>query len=149
MERRDGLDRSALLAQSKIPYPKSLRMLIVLHRLVQVFLKFTHLVGNEAKRVMKREPLDVLRVFLQIAAQAVQFRKHLFGFDRHGVTISNSRDATRRNTPTHWPNLPMRHIITAHGAVAQLGERLNRIQEVESSSLFCSTFVRNNRKAEA
>ena len=31
------------------------------------------------------------------------------------------------------------------GAVAQLGERLNRIQEVESSILFCST----ERKAEA
>jgi hypothetical protein len=77
------------------------RMLVVLHGFIQVFLKFAHLVGDEAKRVVERKPLDVLRVFLQVVPQAIKLRKHFFNFDRHWISPLEQMKDVRIDLPRH------------------------------------------------
>jgi hypothetical protein len=47
---------------------------------VDVLLKVTHLVGNEAEDVMEGEPFDVGLVFVEVLADGVEFGEEGFGF---------------------------------------------------------------------
>ena len=64
-----------------------LRMLAILHDFIEIFLELTHLVRDEAERVMQREVLRIRHVLVDIGPQAIQLSDDDFSFDFHAVAF--------------------------------------------------------------
>jgi hypothetical protein len=55
--------------------------------LVEVLLKVTHLVRDEAKCMMQREPLRILGILVKVLPQAIQFSEDSFCFHINSVEV--------------------------------------------------------------